>query len=823
MDFGRLLRETETPAPTEPRELYLSRPKRARGYGYLRDVQGQVLEKWYGRRASTDLVVKVNTGAGKTIDGLVILQSYLNAGEGPALYVAPSRYLVRQVQDEARKIDIPVVDDPDSAKYRNSEAIGVVNVWKLFNGKSVFRDTRYPRQPVPIGSVVIDDAHAALAEVRRALSIQLPASNPAFNQLLDLFMDDLRDQSPNALLDVVEKSYGALARVPFWAWRTKLERARTILYGERNSAELSYSWPAVSEVLELCRVVFSADAVSIAPLCNPVGLISGFRNAKHRIYLTATLADDSVLVTDFAADPTSIADPITPATAGDIGERMILAPLELNPGLAEDAVRVGIARLAARYNVVVIVPSRRIAATWSTYTPNIVYADDVSAMVRRLRDGHVGLVVLVNKYDGIDLPEDACRVLVLDGLPEAFNPDERVDANLVSRIAGTDNRQVQRIEQGMGRGIRSNEDHCVVFLLGPRLAQLVSDPRTFERFGQATQAQLKLSRQVARELEGAPLERIIETAEQVLRRDATWVELAKSVLKAIPPSAGNVSHTAKARRTAFDLAVAGDPSNAVRVISAAVAESDDEREQGWLLELEAYYADRNDPEQAQRILQSGRQRHASVLRPIGGIAYRRLSASKAQAQAASDFLSDMYSNPTALQLGFHAILDGLIFDPDTTPEFEQAFADLGPHLGFPSQRPEQERGEGPDVLWALGDLQYWVIEAKSGATTPFISKHDSDQLGGSIRWFHRRYDTSVSATPIMIHPSVNLGSGATAATGQRVITPDGLDGLKDSLRQYAGALAASRWDDSGTVARLLGGHRLRRSDLAGYMRAPRPR
>lgn len=31
---------------------------------------------------------------------------------------------------------------------------------------------------------------------------------------------------------------------------------------------------------------------------------------------------------------------------------------------------------------------------------------------------HVGLVVLVNKYDGIDLPNDACRIPVIDGLPD---------------------------------------------------------------------------------------------------------------------------------------------------------------------------------------------------------------------------------------------------------------------------------------------------------------------------------------------------------------------------------------------------------------------
>lgn len=106
---------------------------------------------------------------------------------------------------------------------------------------------------------------------------------------------------------------------------------------------------------------------------------------------------------------------------------------------------------------------------------NIVYAEDIGSTVDRLRDGHVGLVVLVNKYDGIDLPGDACRVLVIDGPPESFSGEEHLETQLTSRTSGFDDRQVQRIEQGMGRGVRSNEDHCVVFLLGARLTQLVND------------------------------------------------------------------------------------------------------------------------------------------------------------------------------------------------------------------------------------------------------------------------------------------------------------------------------------------------------------
>jgi hypothetical protein len=50
MDFDKLLAEKTTLAPTEPRELYASLPDKAKGYGYLRDVQGQVLTAWHERR-----------------------------------------------------------------------------------------------------------------------------------------------------------------------------------------------------------------------------------------------------------------------------------------------------------------------------------------------------------------------------------------------------------------------------------------------------------------------------------------------------------------------------------------------------------------------------------------------------------------------------------------------------------------------------------------------------------------------------------------------------------------------------------------------------
>jgi len=47
----------------------------------------------------------------------------------------------------------------------------------------------------------------------------------------------------------------------------------------------------------------------------------------------------------------------------------------------------------------------------------IATGETIATIVAALKKEHVGLVVLVNRYDGIDLPDDACRILVIDGLP----------------------------------------------------------------------------------------------------------------------------------------------------------------------------------------------------------------------------------------------------------------------------------------------------------------------------------------------------------------------------------------------------------------------
>src|SRR5438874_13102554 len=91
VDFNKLLHEDATPAPLNPADIFHSLPRADTKYDYLRDVQGEVLKAWHARRKERDIIMKMNTGSGKTLVGLLMLQSLLHEEIGPVLYLCPTK------------------------------------------------------------------------------------------------------------------------------------------------------------------------------------------------------------------------------------------------------------------------------------------------------------------------------------------------------------------------------------------------------------------------------------------------------------------------------------------------------------------------------------------------------------------------------------------------------------------------------------------------------------------------------------------------------------------------------------------------------------
>lgn len=778
----------------DPVQLFDALPNKAEGYGYIRAVQETVLNAWSARRNERDVVIKTNTGGGKTIVGLLMLQCCLNEKQGPALYLAPDPHLAARVCEEAANLGLAVVDDPLSSKFLSGGAICVTTMRTLVNGKTRFGLVGSgSRQPLNVGSVVVDDAHAAIALMEETTQLMIPRNHPAYKELLELFEDELKSQGINAYMDIKDGDRSAVLRVPFWSWHDKQEAVLAALRPYRADSDFEWSWPIVSDRLPICQAVVSADAFEIAPPCPPIEKLPSFADAKRRIYLTATLADDSVLVTHFDADPKSVSSSIVPKSAADLGDRLVLAPQELNPEIDHAELRNLARTVADDHNVVVLVPSKRQAKEWAAQADlTVSKAEEISDAVEELRSGHLGLVVIINRYDGIDLPDDACRLLIIDSLPMAYSGIERREAVALRDSEAMVTRQLQRLEQGMGRGVRSREDRCVVLLIGARLTQLVARFDVADRLSPATQAQLELSRRVATELEGSDAEEFLGVITQVIEGDADFRLLSREAVLNVTYGPAVLSPTATHLRRAYDSAAAGRAPEAARHAEAAVAAAtaaDDPRLAGWLGESHAAYLEAVDSVAAQAALHAAALLNHAVLRPLDGISYKPISSSSPQADQAASYLDSTYATGADLIVGINALLSDLDWDNDRTDEAEDAFAALALHLGLISQQPERDYGIGSDVLWALGGNSYAVIEAKTGATAPVIWKKDINQLAGSLNWCAGEYGASSRVWPVVVHPSNMVEGSGTPPAGTRVMTKPKLKGLKSAARLYIKALA----------------------------------
>ncbi|MAT06291.1 MAG: hypothetical protein CL424_14735 [Acidimicrobiaceae bacterium] len=542
----------------------------------------------------------------------------------------------------------------------------------------------------------------------------------------------------------------------------------------------------------------------MAPPCLPVDVVPSFHKAARRLFLTATLADDNVLVTDFGADPVSVSKPIVPKSASDLGDRLILSPFEAEPGQDHAALRAFLADLAKTHNTVVITPSDKRALVWSDVANRVCSKDSIAETVDELQRNHIGLVVFANRYDGIDLPGDACRVLVIDGLPTFANPLERLDAAMVDGTESIARELMQRVEQGMGRGVRSNEDHCVVVLSDLSLAREVWTYGD-RFFSPATAAQLGLSRQVAGQLRGTDLLELRSAIDLVLGRDPTWVAASRAALAPIESKTiSEISEIAIAQRKSFELAQDARHSEAVASMRTVIDTIEERPVRGWAKQLAAHYLYQYDRVSADELQKSAREDNRSAFRPIGShLSPTLLKTTLSQSQASASQLQNRYGSPADALLGVEELVSRLRPDPEETKDFERAVEELGLLLGFGAQRPEQEYGAGPDVLWALGDLSFLVIECKSGSVSDSIHKAELAQLGHSADWFASKYDATCTATPVLIHPSRQCGRAAVAAAGTKVITFDRLAELLGRVREFAAAVAADSTFEAEAVGKRL--------------------
>ena len=823
IDFGKIHSGSTSDTALQPREIFTALPRKKEGkFEYPRDVQAQVWEQWFSRRDEEDLVIKMNTGSGKTTVGLLILKSCLNEGKGPAVYVVPDNYLVKQVIGEAQDLGLEVTEDSNSPRFQSGKSILVVNIYKLVNGLSVF-GVGDEGIKIRIGSIIIDDAHACLDTVEEQFTLKIDRNNDAYQEgayqeIYQCFKKALFDQCETKAYEIENRDLDAFMQVPFWTWKSRISEISKILVTHKDKSWIKFVWPLIKESLLLSKCVVSSGKIEISPHCIPIDVIPSITNASRKVFMTATLVDDSILSSHFGVTEESINKAVMPNTAGDIGDRMILLPQVINPQITEQEIKDFCKSIAQNVNVVVIVPSDHRAKFWENQADLVLRKDNLYEGVNRLKKQRVGLTVLVNRYDGIDLPKDACRLLVIDGLPNVRRLIDRVESGIIMGSSKKAVQLVQIIEQGMGRGVRSNDDYCAVFLMGRSLTSQLYAGGAINQFSAGTKAQINLSEQVSNQIKEGDLSQIREVLMYCLHRKQEWVSASKGVLASLSYEKGGTPDLITiGQRKAYDFAYTNNYNNAVKELEKTVILTDEKPLKAYLKQCLAEYVNFYDQAEAQKILMSAASDNSRVTKPIKGIAYHKLeSRVMDQARFCGEFLRQKFDDPNKIIIEVNGLLESLIFKPDTANIFEESLKAIARYIGFNSQRPEADYGRGPDVLWEVGGLAYYVIECKNGASVNTISKHDCNQLNGSGEWFINSYDKTCNFTPILIHPSITFEHAASPKESTRIINREKLNLLCESISEFVRSLCVDSkiYNDQAIREKLIF-YKLRTDDFLG--------
>ena len=201
--------------------------------------------------------------------------------------------------------------------------------------------------------------------------------------------------------------------------------------------------------------------------------------------------------------------------------------------------------------------------------------------------------MLVSRVDGIDLPHDTCRIMIMDSLPSATSLLERYQWEWLGMVNVHASRIANRLVQLFGRINRGRNDYGAFLMQGEALGKWIARDRNLALLPPLLRKQILIGREVQTAFKLVEGGDVIDLVDRVLDRDEGWldyyrreVKLAKldkdqlkRVRQAEPVMVAAILSEAKYAAAMWS----GDPATARRELEKTIDKTatDDARLSGW--------------------------------------------------------------------------------------------------------------------------------------------------------------------------------------------------------------------------------------------------
>jgi hypothetical protein len=454
-------------------------------YAELREAQRHVLAAFAASHTSTpDIAVQLPTGVGKTLIALLIADWALDQGRSVA-YLTGTNQLADQVLLQAADLPGLTVHKFSGGKYpgaslddyHQAQAIGLMNFWVYFNSR--------PRvQPADV--LILDDAHLAEQPITDLFALRIPKRRAPelFERLCDLL---LAHSDSYLSLRAIRDGSAPLTTPPEliafndWAAVAPAAEATIEASGFATTSDGRFVWPELRARLTRCGVLVGPAAIEIRPYHPPTQLYPGYRQARQRLYLSATLGTMDDLQRRLGVGPIEAIDVPGNIHAGSTGRRIFLLNPSPEPAFSDRVLEFALMQAAQSGRVAWLCASHAEADSVEDVVREagkdgyrLQPGDDTNLV--RWRNSADGHLIAAGRFDGLDFAGDVCRLVILPSVPAASSEFERFVVAYLGDAAFMRHRVGQRVTQALGRANRLEDDWAIYLGLDPGFAGMLAQP-----------------------------------------------------------------------------------------------------------------------------------------------------------------------------------------------------------------------------------------------------------------------------------------------------------------------------------------------------------
>ncbi|NKA76085.1 P-loop containing nucleoside triphosphate hydrolase [Ralstonia solanacearum] len=524
--------------PESPDRLFRDLPRRK--HASLFDHQGQVLRNYVAQALNaSDVAMQLPTGSGKTLVGLLLADWRRRKFRERVVYLCPTRQLVNQVAEEAstkygltvEAFTGQVKNYPPEAKtaYIDGERVAVTTYNSLFNVNPFFENPDI---------IIVDDAHAAENYIASQWTMRISRFEGSDENLFKAVAGVLKGVLPDSHFARLAGNWQSAEDAN---WVDKVPTHKLIEIADELHAAISaniadsnqrYAWRMLADHVPACQLYVSSSEVLLRPLIPPTWSHEPFANAKQRIFMSATLgAGGDLERLTGRSNITRLPIPEGWDRQG-IGRRFFIFPEKsLNE---EDTLELRRQLMRKSGRSLVLTPSQTEAdEIQRDVTENLKYAvfsaADLESSKAKFTESAQAVAVIANRYDGIDFPDDDCRLLFVEGLPRATNLQERFLMNRMGASLLFNERVQTRVLQAIGRCTRGLNDYSAVVVTGEDLPAYLTDRKRRSYFHPELQAELEFGIDQSTQVKGKD---ILDNFDIFLEHEEDWEEANQSILEA---------------------------------------------------------------------------------------------------------------------------------------------------------------------------------------------------------------------------------------------------------------------------------------------------